>query len=177
MNILLPLAEGFEDIEAVTVLDILRRANLNVVSVGLQGTMITSSRGLQIRADKKMDDIDTEDFNALVLVGGNPGYENLGKSRKLMSTIVKFDEEKKIIGAICAAPKLLAKAGILENKKATIHPGMERDIPRPRNGRVVVDEHIITSQGPGTAIEFALSLVEKLKSKADAEHLKEKLVV
>jgi len=176
MNILLPLAEGFEDIEAISVIDVLRRANLNIVTVGLPGSLVTSSRGVQIRTDKKMDDINIDEFDVLVLVGGSPGYLNLGKSRKIMDAIVDYNEKKKLIGAICAAPSLLAKAGIMENRKATIYPGMEREIPRPRDGKVIVDENIITSQGPGTAIEFALNIVEKVNGSTEAARVRKSLV-
>ncbi|MBU0530813.1 MAG: DJ-1/PfpI family protein [Nanoarchaeota archaeon] len=176
MNVILPLADGFEEIEAVTVIDVLRRANVHVDTVGIQGTLITSSRGIQMKADKKMDDVNTDKYDALVLVGGSPGYLNLGKSKRLMDTITKFNEEKKTLAAICAAPSLLAKAGILDERRATIFPGMEREIPRPRDGKVIIDEHVITSQGPGTAMEFALSLVERFKGRGEAETLRKKLV-
>jgi len=175
MNILLPLVDGFEDIEAVSVIDVLRRAGLQVVTTGLQGTIVHSAHGIKLTADKKLEDVDPDSFDALVLVGG-PGYQNLSKSKRLMSIVLKYNEEKKTIGAICAAPLILANLGILDDRKATIYPGMERQISRPRDGKVVVDEHIITSQGPGTAVEFALSLVEKFRGKSEADSVRKSLV-
>jgi len=176
MRALVPLAEGFEEIEATTVIDVLRRAGIDVITAGLPGTYIRGSNNIQIVADKKMDDLNASDFDALVLVGGNPGYKNLGKSGKIKDAIQEFDRKGKTIAAICAAPSVLCKAGILNNRKATIYPGMEKDIPRPRGKRLEVDEHIITSQGPGTAMEFSLKIVEKLAGASKAEMIKKQLV-
>jgi 4-methyl-5(b-hydroxyethyl)-thiazole monophosphate biosynthesis len=176
MNIVVPLADGFEEIEALATVDVLRRAGFNVVTAGIPGTMITGARHIKVFADKRLDDINFDEVNALVLPGGNPGYVNLGKSSKIIETIKKFDSEKKLIAAICMAPTVLVKAGILEDRVATVYPGGERQLPRPRDGRVVVDEHIITSQGPGTAIEFALKIVETLSSQEKADELRHQLV-
>lgn len=176
MRVLVPLAEGFEEMEAVTVINVLKRAGIDVVVAGIPGTIVKGSRGLRVMLEKKLDDLNIREFDALILVGGYPGYKNLSQSNKILQSIVEFDEKKKIIGAICGAPLVLAKTGVLDNRRATIYPGMEREIPRPRNGKVVVDEHIITSQGPGTAIDFALTLVEKLVGKEAAERVKKEIV-
>jgi len=174
MNILVPLAEGFEEIEAITTLAVLKRAKMNAVTVGLPGTMVKSARDLKFIADKKLEDVKPEEFDAIVLVGGNSSY--LSQSQKILRAIQDLDSRKKVIAAINTAPLILAKAGIIENRKATIYPGMEREIPRPRGERVVVDGHVITSQGPGTAIEFALKIVEALEGPAKARKLREELV-
>jgi 4-methyl-5(b-hydroxyethyl)-thiazole monophosphate biosynthesis len=137
--------------------------------------MIEGSRRIKVMADRKMDDVKLGEYDALVLAGG-PGHVNLGKSLKVMEAIRKFDSEKKIIGAICMAPTILVKAGIMENRTGTIYPGNERQLPRPRNGRVVMDGHIITSQGPGTAMEFSLRLVEALAGREKAEEIRHQLV-
>lgn len=176
MNVIVPLAEGFEEIEALATVDVLRRAGLNTVTVGLPSTMVTGSRNIKVVADKKLDDINLDDFDAIVLPGGNPGYINLGNSNTIMEAIRKFDSEKKIIAAICMAPTVLAKAGILEDRHATVYPGGERQLPRPRDGKVVIDGHIITSQGPGTAIDFALKIVEILMGQEKANDVKHQLV-
>ena len=176
MEILLPLANGFEEMEAVTVIDVLRRAGMNVVTAGLPGSRIKGSRGLEVMTDKRLEQVDPSKFDALILVGGNPGYINLGRSRKVMETIVKFNLDKKLIGAICAAPSILAQAGILEDRAATIYPGMEKEIPRPKGKSVIQDENIITAQGPGTAIEFSLRIVENVCGKDKVKALKEQLV-
>lgn len=175
MDVLVPLVDGFEEIEAVTIIDVLRRAGLKVTTAGIPSTMLQGAHGVQIIADKKFDSLDIKEFDALVLPGG-PGHVNLAKSEKVLGAIADFDSRGKVVGAICAAPMVLAKAGILADKKATIFPGMEREIPRPRPDKVVVDGNIITSQAPGTAIEFALKLVEKLVSRDKANQLKRELV-
>jgi len=175
MDVLVPLVEGFEEIEAVSVIDILRRAGIKVTTAGIPSTMVLGAHGVQIIADKKLDNIDFRDFDALVLPGG-PGHTNLAKSEKILNAVADFDARGKVIGAICAAPLVLAKAGVLNGKKATISPGMEREIPRPRPDKVVVDGNIITSQAPGTAIEFAIRLVEKLAGREKANKLRRELV-
>ena len=124
---------------------------------------------------KKLEDINTDEFDVLVLPGGYPGYVNLGNSQKILNTIKNFDSQKKIICAICGSPSVLAKAGILDERKATIYPGMEKEIPRPRGEKVVVDENVITSQGPGTAVDFVLKIVEVLLGKHNSERLKREL--
>jgi len=176
MEILVPLANGFEEIEAVTVINVLRRAGMNVVTAGLPGSQIKGSRGMQVTADTRLEQVDPSKFDAIILVGGNPGYINLGRSNKILDMVVKFNLDKKLIGAICAAPSILAQAGILEDRAATIYPGMEREIPRPKGKRVIQDDNIITSQGPGTAMEFALKIVETVAGKDKVKLLKEQLV-
>ncbi len=176
MNVLLPLVDGFEEIEAMAVVDVLKRAGINVVTAGSPGTMIKSSHGITFMADKRFEDAKSGNYNAIVLVGGSPGYENLERSQNIISTVKDFSAKNKTIAAICAAPLLLAKLGLLENRTATIYPGMERHLPKPRANKVVVDGNIITSQGPGTAIEFALKLVEVLDSKVKAEKVRRDLL-
>jgi 4-methyl-5(b-hydroxyethyl)-thiazole monophosphate biosynthesis len=175
-KILMPIAEGFEEIETITVIDVLRRAGITVVTAGLQGSMPKSARGVQIMTDKKFSDIKPEEFDGIVLHGGDPGWRNLGNSQRLLNIIKEFDSKGKIVAAICAAPAILAKAGILEEKRATIYPGMERELPRPRDAKVVVDGNVITAQGPGAAMEFALRIVAELVGEDKARRLKTDLV-
>ena len=176
MNVIVPLADGFEEIEAMSTIDILRRADINVVTAGIPGTIVKGAKGTQTIADKKLSEVDMDSFDVLVLVGGYPGYSNLRRSNKVVEAVRSFNEKEKTIGAICAAPSILAKAGVLENRKATIYPGMEKELPKPRGDRVVQDGHIITSQGPGTAIEFALKIVEVLAGRGVSEKIKSDLV-
>jgi 4-methyl-5(b-hydroxyethyl)-thiazole monophosphate biosynthesis len=175
-RVLIPLAEGFEEIEATTAIDVLRRAGLEVVTAGIPSVWVMGSRRVKVMADRKMEDMNPEEFDCLVLVGGSPGYVNLGRSNTVLKAIQSFDRQGKTIGAICAAPSVLAKAGILHERRATIYPGMEGEIPRPRTSRVVTDGHVITSQGPGTAIEFSLKLVEALAGKPRADRVRRELV-
>jgi 4-methyl-5(b-hydroxyethyl)-thiazole monophosphate biosynthesis len=176
MNVLMPLVEGFEDIEAVTVIDILKRAGINVVTAGSPSTMIKSMHGVTIMANKRFDEVAAKDFDAIVLPGGDPGYKNLERSQSIINIVKDFAAGNKAIGAICAAPLILARLGLLDGKIATIYPGMERNLPKPRANRVVVDGNIITSQGPGTAIEFALKLVEVLDNKVKSERIRREIV-
>ncbi|MEM5871942.1 MAG: DJ-1/PfpI family protein [Candidatus Aenigmatarchaeota archaeon] len=175
-KVLITLADGFEEIEALATADILKRAGVDVVLAGVPGTMVKGRSGIRIIADKRIDDIKSEEFDCIVLPGGYPGYVNLGKSKRVIELVKDFDKQKKLVAAICASPSILAKAGILEDKKATIYPGMEREIPRPRSEKVVVDEHVITSQGPGTTIDFALEIVKNLLGKNYAEKIKKQIV-
>lgn len=174
-KVLMPVADGFEEIETIAVVDVLRRAGIDVIVAGFPGSMPKSARGIQIMADKKFADVKPDDFDAIVLHGG-PGWKNLANSQKLMGILKEFDAKGKLLAAICAAPAILAQAGLLEDKRATIFPGMERELPRPRDGRVVADGNIITSQGPGTAIEFALRIVSQLVGEDKARQLKRDLV-
>ena len=175
-KVLIPLAEGFEEIEALATADVLRRANLEVVLAGIPGTIVKGRSGIKIVADTKIEDVDHKDFDCIVLPGGNPGYINLERSKKVFDIINEFDDQEKLIAAICAAPSILGKMGILENRRATIYPGMEKDIPRPRSGKVVVDDHIITSEGPGTAFDFALEIVRNLLGKDKVNEVKKEIV-
>jgi 4-methyl-5(b-hydroxyethyl)-thiazole monophosphate biosynthesis len=176
MRILVLLADGFEEIEAITVVDVLRRASIEVDTVGITGAWVTGSHGIKVMADKKISEVDVEKYDGIVLPGGSKGVENLARSSKVKEFLEKMNEKGKLIAAICAAPSVLAKFHILDNKRATIYPGMERELPYPRDERVVVDENVITSQGPGTAIEFSLAIVEKLLGREKAWELKDQLV-
>jgi len=177
MKILVPLADGFEDIEVATIVDVLRRAGIGVDTVSMVGGVVTSSHDVKIMADKKISDVSVENYDGIVLPGGSPGFVNLGKSSKLKELLEQFNERGKLIAAICGAPSVLAKYHLLDNKRATIYPGMERELPYPRDEKVVIDGNVITSQGPGTAMEFALAIVEKILGKQKAWALKEQLVV
>lgn len=171
------LADGFEEIEAVTVVDILRRAELEVVVYGLDKEIITGSHGVKIVTDRKMPELE-QDLDALVLPGGMPGAKNLADSKKVKEWIQKMNAQKKIIAAICASPALVfAPIGVLDGKKATCYPEMEGSFSKKvtyLQEDVVVDENIITSRGPGTALKFSLVLVERLTCKETATTLRER---
>lgn len=177
MRILVPLAEGFEEIETMAIVDILRRAGIEVDIVGISSNIVKGSRGVKIISDKKLEEIDPDRYDGIVLPGGNPGYINLGKSSKILEILKRMNAQGRLIGAICASPIVLAKAGVLKNKKATVYPGLEKEIPQPRNEDVVVDGNVITSKGPGTAMKFALKIVELLLGKEKSEVLRRGLLV
>lgn len=179
-KVLIILAEGFEEIEAVTPIDVLRRAEIEVTVAGVSGKEVTGSHGIKISADISLEEYHgTPD--AVVLPGGMPGAKNLSESRKVSEIVKKLNNEKKIVAAICAAPALaLSPTGILNGKKATCFPGMEENFPssvRFSEDRVVGDGNIITSRGAGTAMEFSLKLVEQLVGLEKAKDLKERLLV
>lgn len=178
-TVLVILADGFEEIEAITPVDVLRRAGLRVTLAGLSGKTVTGAHGVKFQADIALDDY--KDFpDALVLPGGMPGAKNLGESEKVVEIIKKMNSQKRTVGAICAAPALvLAPVGILDGRKATCYPGFEKNFPSSvsfSNERVVTDGHIITSRGPGSALEFSLELVERLAGKEKAQALQEGLL-
>ncbi len=179
-KILILLADGFEEIEAITIIDVLRRAEFHVTTAGVSGKMIAGAHGLKVEADIELSKYkDTPD--AVILPGGMPGSKNLGESPLAAEIIKKVHSQKKIIGAICAAPALaLAKHGILEGKKATCYPGFEQHFGsgvKFSSDRVVIDGNVITSRGPGSALEFALELVNQLGEPKKAEALREGMLV
>jgi len=177
MKVIVPLAEGFEEIEALTIIDVLRRAGIQVDTVGVVGSLILSAHGVRMMVDKRLNEINADEYDAIILPGGNPGYVNLGRSSKIIEILKQFKAKDKLIGAICGAPSILAKEGLLDDKKATIYPGNEKLLAYPRDNPVVVDGNIITSQGPGTSIVFALKIVEKLLDPATVQRLRKELVV
>jgi len=177
MKLMITLADGFEDIEAMVPIDILRRAGVVVDTVGVVGSVITSKNGIRVMVDKRLSEINPDNYDGIILPGGNPGYINLGRTAKIIDILKKMNSQGKLIAAICGAPSILAKAGVLDNKKATVHPGMEKELPYPRAERVVVDGNVITSQAPGTAMEFALALVEKIVGRGKVLELRKDLVI
>ena len=174
------LAEGFEEIEAVNIIDVLRRAELDVTVVSVTENLeVTGSHSIKIIADKLFNNVSYDLFDMIILPGGMPGASNLNNHPGLREQILNFNENKKLLAAICAAPLVFGNLGILNNKKATCYPGYESQL----HGAVVtteaveVSENIITGKGAGIAIEFALKIVEILKSKEFATKLAQKMIV
>lgn len=174
-KILVPLAEGFEEIEAFAIVDVLRRAGLDVVVAGTPGNLVLGAHGVRVNTDARLIDVEESKLDSIVLPGG-PGTDNLIRDERLLKMVDSFARKGKLVAAICAAPSILAKLGLLKDRKATIFPGMEKLLDRPRSDPVVVDGNIITSQGPGTAIAFSLKIVEHLLGKDKAVKLKQQLV-
>lgn len=173
------LADGFEEIEAVTPIDVLRRAELDVIVAGLGGKQVTGSRGLRVEADIPLEEY-RETPDAVVLPGGLPGAKNLEESKSVQELLERMNREKKLVSAICASPALaLTRAGVLKGRKATCYPGFESQFSKETTfveDRVVIDQNITTSRGPGSALEFSLALVEQLVSKDKAQFLREVLL-
>ncbi|ACD54150.1 4-methyl-5(B-hydroxyethyl)-thiazole monophosphate biosynthesis protein [Clostridium botulinum] len=156
------LAEGFEEVEALTISDIIRRADMVCDLVSINEEFVTSSHGVTIKADKifKSD----MEYDLVALPGGMPGAKNLRDDERVIEFVKKHDKQGKIIGAICAAPIVLGKAGVTNERNITSYPGFEDELINCnyKENNVVVDGNIITSRGPATAIEFAYKLIEKL---------------
>ncbi len=171
------MAEGFEEIELTTIVDVLRRGGVTVTIAGLKDGIITGSREIKMQPDTALDRI-KEIFDIIILPGGSPGYVNLGSDLRVIELVNRYCTNGKIVAAICAAPSVLAKAGILAGKNVTIFRGMENELKNARyiDKPVVEDGNIITSQGPGTAMEFALALLKRLTNEKKAEEVQEKLI-
>jgi protein deglycase len=155
------LAPGFEEIEAVTVIDLLRRADISVTICGLYDTKVTGSHNVTIACDERLEDLDVDAFECLFLPGGQPGSNNLKNDKRVLNLVQKYHKEQKLITAICAAPTVLHAAGILRGKKVTSYPSDEDSFTDCTylEENVVQDGKIITSRGVGTAIQFALYLI------------------
>lgn len=163
MKVLIPLAEGFEEIEFVTVADILRRAGVDVVVAGLKEGLLEGSHKIRMMPDTTLDRIKPEEFDAIVLPGGAPGFINLKNDERVLGLLREMNRSGKYVCAICAAPSVLIKAGVLEGRKATVSPSGREEMKASTeyvDERVVADRGLVTSQSPGTAMEFALKLVE-----------------
>ncbi len=173
MTILL-LAEGFEEIEAVTAADLLRRAGIELLTLGIGSKQIKGAHNIIISADMSIDELDYVPDN-VIIPGGMPGSSNIASDEKACELIKSVDRKKGLVAAVCAAPAVvLAPLGILDGKKATCYPGYESHFNDTEftGDNVAVDKNIITSRAAGTAAEFSLAIVEYLKGKEAADILK-----
>lgn len=173
------LADGFEEIEGLTVVDLLRRAGIEVTTVSITDSLtIHGAHGIDVLADKLFDEVDFEKQDMVVLPGGMPGTLNLGAHAGVKEVLEKANEAGKILAAICAAPSVLGKYGYLKGRKATSYPGFEPqlDCAEYLYDAVVVDGNVITSRGMGTAIPFSLVLIEQLLDAETATKLGEAII-
>ena len=181
-RILIPLAQGCEELEAVTMIDLMRRAKLDVVTAGLEPDIATihASRGTRLLADTTLNAVIDDHFDMIALPGGLPGANHLAKDERLRRKLRTMAAEGQYTAAICAAPKALAEAGLLEGKRATSYPGALDDYTIAGltyvDEAVVVDGQVVTSRGPGTAIDFALTLIELLGGRALRKEVEEPLL-
>lgn len=186
------LAEGFEEIEAITVTDVLRRADIDVMVAALTKTAVMGAHKICVQADCLLDELKLfasgdeavgpasktlRAFDAVILPGGMPGSKNLRDDVRVRQLLVEQMQGQRVVAAICAAPMALEAAGILGGRSATSYPGTELPSANYSEARVVVDGNLVTSRGPGTAIDFALALVEQLTDGARAARLRASMLV
>ncbi|GMV99940.1 MAG: thiazole biosynthesis protein ThiJ [Candidatus Hydrogenedentota bacterium] len=179
-SVLIPLAEGFEELEAVTIIDLLRRADVDVVTAGLKNGPVTGSRKTVLSPDTTLDAALKRKYDMVALPGGLPGSEHLKNDERIRDLVVAMAEQGKYTCAICAAPMVLAAAGLLDGKRATCYPGVFENLNMPdvksTGAAVERDGTIITSRGPGTAMDFALALIEAICGKAKRDTVEKGLV-
>ncbi|HTN69165.1 MAG TPA: DJ-1 family glyoxalase III [Dysgonamonadaceae bacterium] len=173
------LAEGFEEIEAITIIDTLRRAGITVTTVSVTGDKtVNGAHNIPVLADELFDDVNYSEYDMIALPGGMPGAKNLNEHDGVKSQLKKFAENK-FIGAICAAPMVLGNMGLLKGKRATCYPGFESELIEATVTKepVTIDGNIITGKGPAFAISFSLQLIETLMGKAARDEISNSLLV
>lgn len=173
------IADGFEEVEALTVVDYLRRVELDIKMVNVKNTdFVTGSHGIEVKTDLKISGLKLDDCKAVILPGGIPNSTTLRDDVNVIKVIKTLYERGDIVAAICAAPIALERAGILEGKTITSHPSVKEEFKNVNyiEEKVAVDKNIITSRSAGVAIDFALKLVEILKSKKESEELAKSLL-
>ena len=174
------LAKGFEEIEAIGTIDILRRAQIDVVTVSItDNKTVTGTHNIPVIADHTLNDTDFENFDMIILPGGMPGAKHLNEQEDLKKLIIEFNSKGKLIAAICAAPMVLGGLGILDGKRATCYPGFEPELigAKTTGESVVVDDNIITGKGPGFVFDFGLRLVEQLLGLQDRREVQNGLLL
>lgn len=179
-KILIPLANGFEEIEAISLIDVNRRAGNEVNVCSIEATLdVLGANGITVKADGFIEDMTHNSFDMIVLPGGGAGTQALSEDVKVQTLLKEFKANKKLIGAICAAPYALHTAGVL-NENYTCYPSFEKKIGETGYNptqSVVIDNDVMTSRGPGTAICFALEIVKKLNGEATYNQVKEGMLV
>lgn len=175
----LVLIDGFEEIEAITIMDVLRRGGVDVTSislrVGSESRIVHGKHGMDILADRMFAEVSEEAFDVLAIPGGTTAYLD---HEGLLAWVKRFDREEKILAAICAAPSVLGKAGVLRGKRATIYPGMEEyaDGADIQPDMVIKDGRLITGKGPAASIAFSLALLEDIQGAKAAEKVAEAML-
>jgi 4-methyl-5(b-hydroxyethyl)-thiazole monophosphate biosynthesis len=179
-RVLVPLAQGCEELEAITITDLLVRAGIDVTTAGLDDSPVTASRGARIIPDTTIDAVVDQLYDLVVLPGGQPGADRLRDNPQVQAILKQHAGANRLVGAICAAPRALAAAGLLDGKKATAYPGAldgeQTEGIALSDEAVVIDGNIVTSRGPGTAMDFALTLIQILEGEAKRQEVEAKLV-
>ncbi len=179
-SVLVPLAQGCEELEAITITDLLVRAGIEVITAGLDNQPVVASRGTKIIPQININQVLDRPFDMVVLPGGLPGANHLRDNEAVQSILKKHAQNNKYVAAICAAPKALAQAGLLENKTVTSFPGALDSFnlknTTQTGSELEIDGKLITSRGPGTAMDFALALIEQLEGKAKRQEVEKSLL-
>jgi 4-methyl-5(b-hydroxyethyl)-thiazole monophosphate biosynthesis len=173
------LADGFEETEAMAIIDVLRRAEIDTVVAGLHDGHIMSARKVRVVPDTVIDTVRADDFDMLVLPGGQPGSDNLNADLRVKELIKSFSRKNKLLGAICAAPIVLAGAGVIEGRRVTSYPTYKGKLGNVvyEEKSVVSDGNVLTSRGAGTALTFGLAIVERLVGREKARKIKEAMLI
>ncbi len=179
-SVLVPLAQSCEELEAVTIIDLLRRAEIEVTTAGLDEQPVRASRGVVLIPDTTLDEALKKEYDMVVLPGGLPGADYLNKDPRIQTLLKKMANDDKFTAAICAAPKVLASAGLLNGKRATAYPGtlekLTLNSTTITTDAIIKDDKVITSRGPGTAMDFALYLIENLVGEEKRAEIEKGLV-
>ena len=177
-KVLVAVANGVEEVETISVVDVLRRAGAELTIASINDLQITASRGVKIIADKLLTDCHNETYDLIVIPGGMPGAENLRDSKPLIEMLTKQRDDGRWYAAICASPVVVFQHhGLLVGKKATAYPSMLMELENVSKEHVVVDQNCVTSQGPGTALEFGIKLVELLYGEKKSQEIAQGMLI
>ena len=172
---ILILTDAFEEVEALTQVDYLRRADIKVDMISITGKLqVTSNRGITVLADDLIENINLKEYAGIIIPGGLPAAFDIREDKRVLEIIKKFDEEHKLISAICAGPSVLSKAGVLSGRNAVIYPGMEDELldANVKEDAICIDDNIITARGAGLAGELAYTLIRKIKGKVQEKQVR-----
>lgn len=172
---MLILTDTFEEVEALTQVDFLRRADIKIDMISITGKLqVTSNRGVTVLADDLIENISLKEYAGIIIPGGLPAAFDIRDDKRVLDIVKKFNDEKKLVSAICAGPCVLAKAGVLSGRNAVIFPGMESELldANVKEGAICIDDNIITARGAGLALEFAYTLIRKIKGKVQEKQIR-----
>ncbi len=172
---MLILTDTFEEIEALTQVDFLRRADIKIDMISITGKLqVTSNRGVTVLADDLIENISLKEYAGIIIPGGLPAAFDIRDDKRVLDIVRKFNDEKKLISAICAGPCVLVKAGVLSGRNAVIFPGMESELldANVKEDAICIDDNIITARGAGLALEFAYTLIRKIKGKVQEKQIR-----
>lgn len=177
ISVLVPLADGSEEMEAVIAIDVFRRVPWSVTAAAIRPGVVTASRRVRLVPDAVLAEVKPETFDILVIPGGQAGAQALSRDERILEAVRLFVKTGKWVGAVCAGPLVLEAAGVLAGRRATCHPAVALTQTERQENRVVIDGRLVTSQGPGTTIEFALAIVREVEGPAKAAELAKAMVV